>query len=86
MFGNGSQPLLAAGRFLARDEADPGSEVTPRPSTDLFRVTQPDDSAAGLAGFCVNSIYTSAAGAKSVVAACQDYLEAVDVVGDPHPY
>src|SRR5262245_61397416 len=30
LLGDGSQPLLAAGRILARDDADPGREVTPR--------------------------------------------------------
>src|SRR5215510_10856587 len=29
LLGDGSQPLLAAGRILARDDADPGREVTP---------------------------------------------------------
>src|SRR5262245_19356457 len=29
LLGDGSQPLLAASRILARDDADPGREVTP---------------------------------------------------------
>src|SRR5262245_46195776 len=30
LLGDGSQPLLAAGRIFARDDADPCREVTPR--------------------------------------------------------
>src|SRR5262245_747390 len=30
LLGDGSQPLLAAGRILARDDADPGRKVAPR--------------------------------------------------------
>lgn len=54
------------------------------PMTDLFRVMQPQDSAAGRAGFCMSTIYASPVGAQSVMTACQDYLEAVDVTDGPH--
>jgi hypothetical protein len=56
-----------------------GFPPTYTPSADLFRVVQPDDSAAGRAGFCVTTIYASARGAQSVVAACRGYLGAVKV-------
>jgi hypothetical protein len=56
-----------------------GFPPTYTPSDDLFRVAQPDDSAAGRAGFCVGTIYASARGAQSVVAACRGYLGAVNV-------
>jgi hypothetical protein len=49
------------------------------PSADLFRVAQPDGSAAGRAGFCMKTIYASLAGAQSVTAACHGYLEALNV-------
>jgi hypothetical protein len=50
------------------------------PPTSFFRVAQPNDSAAGRAGFCMSTIYTSATGAQSVIAACRDYLEAISMV------
>jgi hypothetical protein len=56
-----------------------GFPPTYTPSADLFRVAQPDDSAAGRTGFCVSPIYASARGAQSVVAACRGYLRAVNV-------
>jgi hypothetical protein len=49
------------------------------PGADLFRVAQPEDSAAGRAGFCMSSIYASAEGAQSVLTACQGYLKAVNM-------
>jgi hypothetical protein len=52
------------------------------PSANFFRVAQPNDSAAGFAGFCMKTIYASAAGAQSVIAACHGYLDAVDLVND----
>jgi hypothetical protein len=54
------------------------------PSANFFRVAQPINSAAGLAGFCLNTIYTNAAGAQSVTAACRGYLDAIKVVDDRH--
>ena len=50
------------------------------PPASFFRVSQPKDSAAGRAGFCMSTIYTSATGAQSVIAACHGYLEAVSMV------
>jgi hypothetical protein len=54
------------------------------PSTDLFRVAQPEDSAAGRAGFCLKTIYASPTGVQSVMAACYEYLEAVNVIEGRH--
>jgi hypothetical protein len=54
------------------------------PAADLFRVVQPDDSAAGRSGFCMSTIYATSAGAKSVMTACHDYLEALNVTDGPH--
>ena len=44
------------------------------PSADFFRVAQPDDSAAGISGFCMSTIYVSTAGARAILATTKGYL------------
>jgi hypothetical protein len=56
------------------------------PSADLFRVAQPDDSAAGRAGFCVRTIYASQGAhnqSSPLVAATWERSTLVDDC-DPH--
>jgi hypothetical protein len=49
------------------------------PPADFFRVAQPEHSAAGGAGFCLNTIYVSAEGAAAMRATTKGYLAAVQV-------
>ena len=49
------------------------------PPADFFRVAQPEHSAAGMAGRCMSTIYTSADGARAMLAAAKGYLEPVQV-------
>jgi hypothetical protein len=49
------------------------------PPADFFRVAQPVHSAAGSAGFCMNTIYASTAGACAMLATTKSYLAAVGV-------
>jgi hypothetical protein len=49
------------------------------PPADFFRVAQPQHSAAGSAGFCMNTIYASTAGASAMLATTKGYLMAVGV-------
>jgi hypothetical protein len=49
------------------------------PPADFFRVAQPEHSAAGSAGFCMNTIYASTAGAGALLATTKGYLAAVGV-------
>ena len=46
---------------------------------DFFRVAHPEHSAAGIAGFCMSTIYTSADGPRAMLAAAKGYLEPVQV-------
>ena len=50
------------------------------PPVSFFRVAQPSDSAAGRAGSCMSTIYASETGARSVIAACRGYMEAISMV------
>ncbi len=46
------------------------------PPATFFRVRQPMDSAAGRAGYCLNAIYATKAGARAVETTCSSYLKA----------
>jgi hypothetical protein len=53
------------------------------PSADFFRVAQPEDSAAGMSGFCMKPIYASIAAARAILAPTKGCLEVVAVDDRP---
>jgi hypothetical protein len=49
------------------------------PPADFFRVAQPEHSAAGNAGFCMDTVYATTAGVGAMLATTKGYLTAVGV-------